>query len=368
MRLLLVQGGFGAGGAEKVVALLAAHRAALGDEVHVAGLTCPAGGSYFAYPDAVTLHVARPDRSGGGRGAQVRRLRHVRQCLSRIGPDVAIAFLTKVNTLTVLASTGLGVPVVISERNNPTVQGGSDLWGPLHSLAMPRAAAIVMQTERARTSLPPRLQRRADVIPNPCAPLGEPRSAPPPGEGVRFLAVGRLERQKGFDLLLEAFARLRGAQPDLRLTVFGEGPERPSLEAQAARLGLAGAVDLPGPTSRPGAWIEAGDILVLPSRYEGFPNVVAEATVSGMPVVAFDCPWGPRELISDDRNGLLVPPCDVGALARAMSRLAGDATLRARMRAARALNLDRLSAPAVMRRWDDVIWSAATPVRLAPAV
>jgi len=201
------------------------------------------------------------------------------------------------------------------------------------------------------------------------APRGGAPLFPPLSTGVEPGIVTTVMGPSGIGkstLLLQGAARFAAAGLP---TIYVSGEEAAAqVRLRAARLGLAGAVDLPGPTSRPGAWIEAGDILVLPSRYEGFPNVVAEATVSGMPVVAFDCPWGPRELISDARNGLLVPPCDVGALARAMSRLAGDATLRARMRAARALNLDRLSAPAVMRRWDDVIWSAATPVRLAPAV
>jgi glycosyltransferase involved in cell wall biosynthesis len=212
-----------------------------------------------------------------------------------------------------------------------------------------------MQTERARDELPETLQHRATVIPNPCSPIGTPRTEPPKGAGVHLVAVGRLDHQKGFDLLLQAFAKIRHRHSGLRLTIFGEGSERASLEALSARLGIDDAVSLPGLTARPGAWIEAGDIMVLSSRYEGFPNVVAEATVSGLPVVSFDCPYGPRELIADGENGLLVPEGNVDALAEAISRLANDPELRRKMRAGALLNRARLSETAVMRLWDRVI-------------
>lgn len=367
MRLLIVQAGFGAGGAEKIVAMLAAHRSKLGDDVHVAGLTSPPEGAFFDHPGDVTLHIARPGAVSGGRTAQLARLRHIRRCISSIRPDVAIAFLTKVNTLTVLAASGLGVPVVISERNNRGMQKASALWRPLHAFAASQAAAIVMQTDRAREDLRHPLQQKATVIPNPCSPIGRPRGAPPPGQGLHLVAVGRLDRQKGFDLLLQAFAMIRTRHPKLQLTIFGDGPERDVLLGLAQRLGVTDDVRFPGLTARPGAWIEMGDILVLPSRYEGFPNVAAEATVSGMPVVAFDCRYGPRELIEDRRNGILVPEEDVGAMAEAISRLVDDPALRERMSAAAYLNRERLSPHAVMAMWDETIEAAAAGERLVPA-
>ncbi|MEL7211911.1 MAG: glycosyltransferase family 4 protein [Pseudomonadota bacterium] len=355
MRCLLIQGGFGAGGTEKVVALLARHRASLGDEVHVAGLTRPSEGSFFAYPPEVALHVAQPDGERAQKGAQLVRFRQIYRLLRDLRPDVVISFLTKVNTLTVLAATGTQVPVIISERNNPAAQPSSAIWGPLNSFAMKRASAIVMQTQRICDELPSSLSRKSIVVPNPCAPIGDVRTGPPQGEGVHFVAVGRLDPQKGFDLLLRAFAACWRADQNLKLTIFGEGSQRGDLERLSVALGVNDAVRLPGVTTSPGAWIEAGDIMVLSSRYEGFPNVVAEATVSGLPVIAFDCPYGPRELISDGRNGLLIPEGDVSALADAMSRLAADATLRQSMRTAASLNRARLSEDAVMQLWDRTI-------------
>lgn len=349
MRLLILQAGFGAGGAEKVVAMLAAHRAAAGDEVHVAALGARNPDTYFAYPPGVCLHALAAE--GGSR--QIDRLRGIRRLLRNLRPDLAIAFLTKVNTLTLAAATGLCVPVVVSERNNPGRQSAHPLWRPAQALLMRRAAGIVMQTDRARRDLPRALWPRARVIANPCEPLSGFAPSGPEAP-LRMVAVGRLDRQKGFDLLIEAFARMRSTRPTT-LTIFGEGPERGRLEALRDGLGLAERVALPGATTAPGDWLAEADMLVAPSRFEGFPNVVAEAVVTGLPVVAFDCDYGPRELIRHCGNGLLVPVGDIDGLARAMARLADDDELRHKMTARAGKARAALQPARILAEWDALI-------------
>ncbi|WP_126975679.1 glycosyltransferase [Frigidibacter oleivorans] len=358
MRLVILQVGFGAGGAEKVVAMLAAHRAAAGDEVHVAALGAATPDSYFPYPPGVRRHALAA-------AGPVARLAAIRRLLRDLRPDLAIAFLTKVNALTLTAGIGLPVPVIVSERNNPARQAAHPLWRPAQALLMRRAAAAVMQTDRARQDLPRSVRARAHVIANPCEPL--PGLAPAGAETgaagpVRLVAVGRLDRQKGFDLLIAAFARMHADRP-ARLTIFGEGPERAQLTALAHRLGVAEKVEMPGATDRPGGWIGAADLLVVPSRFEGFPNVIAEAVVTGLPVVAFDCDYGPRELIRPGENGLLVPPEDVSALAAAMTRLAGDPALRRRMAAAAGPSRAALDPARILSDWDRLIASVPRPAR-----
>ncbi|SDK91163.1 glycosyltransferase family 4 protein [Aliiruegeria lutimaris] len=365
MKLLFFQAGFGAGGAEKIIAMIAANRAAQGDEVHVAALTIPDGGSFFSYPDTVRLHPMCRESQAPGRRVQWHRLRHIRRVIRQTQPDVVISFLTKVNTLVLLAALRLPVPVAISERNNPRVQNANPIWSHAQSLLARRANCIVMQTERARQDLPSGLHSRAVVIPNPCAPLGQ--SAASAGIGSNLVAVGRLDRQKGFDMLIDAMRPIRDALPEARLTIFGEGRERAALEAQRDRLGLSDNVFLPG-TCPPGDWISGQDILVVSSRFEGFPNVIAEATVSGLPVVSFDCDYGPRELIRQGENGLLVPAEDNAALARSVLDLACDPERRAAMSRAADPTVEWLSPERVMRQWDRMIEGAATsaPVRSHP--
>ena len=356
MKILIVQGGFGAGGAEKIVSILAAHRVDKGDQVSVAGLTMPEGGSYFPFPDGVSLltRAQGPGASGGGQRA---RLQHIRQVIRDENPDVIVAFLTKINVLTLTAVLGRRVPVIISERNNPRAQNAHPIWRHAQNVLAHRARTIVMQTERAAEDLPRSLRRRARVVPNPCAPLAGVRDRLGRGSD-RLVAVGRLDRQKGFDLLIAAMPQILQANPKAKLTIFGEGPERRALEDQRDRLGLGEAVSLPGSSAAPGAWMSGADILVFPSRFEGFPNVVAEATVSGLPTVSFDCPYGPRELIRHEQNGLLVAPEDTDALARNVARLSTDPELLQKMRQSYTENQTWLAPDNILAEWDEVIEDA----------
>lgn len=353
MKILLIQGGFGAGGAEKIVAMIAAHRDRLGDDVHVAGMTLAKEGSYFAYPETVTLHPMH-GQEAPKRNIQWHRLRHIRRVISEVEPDVVVAFLTKINTLTLLATIGKKVPVIISERNNLRAQAVHPLWRKLQQVLARRAGAIIMQTERACEDLPKALRCQAEVIANPCAPLPDAQNAS--GPNVKHLvAVGRLERQKGFDLLMKAMASIRDQFPEIQLTIFGEGSQRMALEKQRDDLGLTDIVLMPGVSNNPGGWMANADALVFPSRFEGFPNVLAEATVCGLPVVAADCGYGPSELIRDGENGLLVPTENVDALANAIVRLASEPELRQRMRASTSFNQKWLSPDNILGRWDEVI-------------
>src|SRR6185295_12404004 len=102
---------------------------------------------------------------------------------------------------------------------------------------------------------------------------------------------------KGFDLLLRSFAQVAPEEPSATLTIFGEGSERGRLESDVQSLGLMDRVRLPGQTAKPGAWLEEGDVFVLSSRFEGFPNVLVEAMGAGLPSIAFDCPWGPSTIM-----------------------------------------------------------------------
>lgn len=137
------------------------------------------------------------------------------------------------------------------------------------------------------------------------------------GQPPVVLAVGRLTRQKDFPSLIGAFAEVRRSRP-ARLLILGEGPDRPALEAKVKHLGLNEDVALPGFVGNPYAYMSRASLYVLCSRWEGLPTVLIEALYCGAPVVATDCPSGPREILADGRYGLLLPVGDVTALATAI--------------------------------------------------
>lgn len=202
------------------------------------------------------------------------------------------------------------------------------------------------------------LARHLTVIGNPIpwplpeqAPIRDPVALLPPARH-RLLAVGRLVEQKGFDLLIDAFARLVPAFPAWDLVIVGEGGARASLQAQAARLGLQGRVFLVGTVGNVGDWYSACDLYVMSSRFEGFGNTLAEAMAYGLPVISFDCETGPSDIIRQDVDGWLVPAGDLDALVAALAAMMSDEGQRQRF-AKRAIEArDRFSLRRVAGQWE----------------
>ena len=143
--------------------------------------------------------------------------------------------------------------------------------------------------------------------------------------------------------------------PRWRLKLIGEGPLRCALQAQAKALGIAEHVCFCGQMAQPFSAIKSADIFILPSRVEGFPNVLLEAMAADRACISFDCPSGPSELIEHDKNGLLVPPQDVQELAAAMRRLISAPQLRQRLGTQAGLVTRRFAESAVMDRWNAVL-------------
>lgn len=357
MRIVIVQAGLGAGGAEKIVNMLAHHRLELGDRVDVIAVNARTADSFFPYEDAITIHALGGD-SRGRLDGNLTRLRRLRQRLQMLQPQLVISFLTKINAMVGIATIGLNTSTIMSERNNFTAQQMHPAWRLLSRAFVGRAANLVMQTEPARASLPNRLKRRAVVIPNPVTPT--PFNGRTQREHPKFVAVGRLEKQKGFDLLLEAFARAADKLPSASLTIFGDGPERPALKRLAERLGISAKLIMPGTTRTPQEWLEAGSIFVLSSRFEGFPNVLLEALLTGMATVSFDCPWGPSEIFRNEEGYPLVPASDVDALASALVRVATDPETKRRLENMGPRVAARFSESSVFAQWDGLIDRAVT--------
>jgi glycosyltransferase involved in cell wall biosynthesis len=367
MRILLAISSLGAGGAERVMTLLAGALAVREHEVWLVTLTRPADDFFTA--DARVRRVGlglmgdSPDMLRG-LWANVRRLRALRRTVVAVRPDAVLSFITSMNVLTILACTGLRVRVVVSERVDPAAHAENRIWTELRSLLYQGADAVVVQTGAIASWFRQRLGKRAHivVIPNPVAPASDRGfAAAHTGDrqsGRFLLAAGRLAQQKGFDLLIRAFAAATARTQQLQLVIAGEGPEGQSLRDLAAGLGVGEQVSFPGQVSDLGVLMKTAVAFILPSRYEGFPNVLLEALASGLPCIAADAPGGTREILGDGAYGLLVPPQDLRALTEAIDLIAADSDLRARYAKSGPAAIERYRLERVVVEWERLLQGA----------
>jgi GalNAc-alpha-(1->4)-GalNAc-alpha-(1->3)-diNAcBac-PP-undecaprenol alpha-1,4-N-acetyl-D-galactosaminyltransferase len=319
----------------------------------------------------------------------------VREAIQRTRPEIVISFIDATNVRVLLAVEGLGIPVIVSERSDPWRNVLGEGMRRLRRRLYPKAAFVVSQTEEMAAFFAPHMGARSRVIHNPvvrhapsplrpssvaassssangasCSPE-EPNasavagwgSVKPPGAEHVLVAMGRLVEEKGFSLLIRAFAAIAAKHPTWSLEIWGIGPQRHALERLALRLVVSGRVRLKGFTRRPAEVLERSDLFALSSLSEGFPNALCEAMVAGLPVVSFDCSSGVRQIIRHGVDGVIVPTIRVAALAEALDRLMSSRDERARLAGRAVEAADRFAIEKAMAQWEALAHASVRRVR-----
>jgi glycosyltransferase involved in cell wall biosynthesis len=360
MKLMIYLSSMKLGGAERVAATLANYWVANGVEVTV--LTLSSDPDFYELdPRIIRESLGMQSDSPNfliALSKNYSRIQALRSHLKMAKPDFVLALMTSSIVYLGLASIGLGIKTIGAEHTYPANPSIGQFWNFIRKHTFRFVDAIVALTSegeewlRSYTS-----SKKVVTIPNPAVwplPTYSPFLAPPPKQGYVLLTVGRLVIEKGFDMLIDAFAKVAQKHPDWKLIIVGEGEERNALESKIQAYGLENQILLPGRAGNVGDWYQHADLFVMSSRVEGFPNVLVEAMSFGLTAVSFDCNTGPRDIIINETNGLLVKADDTNELANALDRVMADQDLRNHMSKNAVLVKDKFSIEKITSKWEEL--------------
>jgi GalNAc-alpha-(1->4)-GalNAc-alpha-(1->3)-diNAcBac-PP-undecaprenol alpha-1,4-N-acetyl-D-galactosaminyltransferase len=256
---------------------------------------------------------------------------HICNYLRAKKPDVVIPFLTNTNGITIIICKLLGLYVIASEHNNYKLCLDSFPVWFIKRIIYPRSGLLTVLTERDKTEYYGRFMKNVIVMPNPLS-LDPVKNIELLAREKIILSVGELSRmhQKGFDLLLEIFAQIAPEYPEWQLVIAGSG-DHGTLTEMISKSGLDGKISLIGEVNDIQSHMRKSSIFALTSRWEGLPMVLLEAMSQGMASIAFDCFTGPRELITDGLDGILIEDRNKDHFVTGLKTLMEDQDLRVKL-------------------------------------
>lgn len=347
----------GKGGAERVVSLLANEFVKNGVEVTIA-TEWYSEEEYDLDAKVKRVHagLSEEDETASRLAKQWIRVRNLRKVLQEERPDVLISFCVKANYRAMMASTGTGIPVIVSVRNDPKIDYVGKANSIMNKLFLNRANGCVFQTQEAKDFFDEVLQKKSVII---CNPVNEKYlRAERKASSKKIVCVGRLVAQKNQMLLVNAFEKILGKYPDYHLHLYGDGSDdeckeellkyvSKKLDEQVHFMGLSSTLEKD---------MADAAMFVLPSNYEGMPNALMEAMALGLPVISTDCPCGgSRYWITHGTTGQLVPVKDVEAMAKAMEYYIDNPIEAERMGANAKERLKEATMDRVFEQWDRYI-------------
>ena len=254
----------------------------------------------------------------------------IRKIVKNEKPDMIISFMGPPNIRMILSTLGLKVKRIISVRNDPYQEYGCGLKKVVSKIILNMADGCVFQTSDAKRYFAKKLQRKSKIILNPVNQIFYKTKRS--NKVKNIISVGRLEKQKNHKLLIDSYIKIYDRIKGDKLIIYGEGSLRSELENYINSNNMNDSILLPGVKNNIWKELSKSKIFVLPSNYEGMPNALMEAMAVGVPVIATDCPCGgPKELIKNDKQGLLVECNDINKLSEAILRLTQDEKLLSNM-------------------------------------
>ena len=310
------------GGAERVMTNLATQFSEEGYET-VLVTSYRAEGEYLLGEKVHRLSLENEEIQQSRIKRNFSRIRKLRYICENEKPDLFVSFMAEPNFRAILATAGLKIKTIVSVRNDPNREYGGKLMKVVGKWLLPFANGCVFQTEEAKSWFPKKLQKKSTIIFNAVKEEFYVKERNP--KAYTIVSCGRLQEQKNHKLLIEATADLIDRYPQLKVKIYGEGNLEDGLKQEIKKFKLESVVTLEGQTNNVPEALEEADIFVLTSNYEGMPNALMEAMAMGIPSISTDCPCGgPKMLIEDGIDGLLIPIDDKEKLVNAIKRLFED--------------------------------------------
>lgn len=318
-KIAIISNSLSLGGAERVSLILAEWMTSTGADTYLYTLNKDREDGYVLNPEINRVAINKESAL-----SKIQLIKELRHSLKKHKINKILVMGVPLAMYVIPAVIGLNISVIVSERNDPSNFKGKKITKFLSRKLMYFADGYIFQTEGAKNYYPDKIKHKATVIPNPLLV----DILPEPHHGVRakrIVTAGRLVPQKNHKLLIKAFKEVEKKFPEYTLTIYGNGSEKTNLEALIKRLDLQEKVFLPGATKKLFEEIIDAKVFVLSSDFEGMPNALIEAMALGIPCISTDCPsGGPKEIIQNMNNGMLVPTNSPEELSKSMIRLLSD--------------------------------------------
>jgi len=290
----------------------------------------------------------------------------LRKVIKDLKPDIIFSFLTGTNVATSLATIGFKCPLIICERAWPPFWTINRYFFWILRIIIKKVKKVVVQTHDSKFWMNRNFPSSdVIVIPNPIDyPIRidkqlsiNPDSLITPDKKV-IISAGRLNILKQFDLLIRSFSNIHNEYPEWNLVILGDGEEKENLVKLAFNLNINDKVFFPGSIGNISDWYVRADLFVLPTKMEGFPNVLLESMSYGLPCISFDCDTGPRDIIQDGINGILVNTEEKeSGITNALIKLIRDDKLRKNFAQESILIREKYSIKSIMQIWDKILRS-----------
>jgi len=317
-KIMLIIPFLSSGGAERVASIWSSELAKMGADIHLL-VFYRVENEYPIHKDVI-IHTITKNKEQYKKLSKFRKVNLLRSKIKSVGPDIVIPFISAVGIMTNIARVGLQTKMIETIRIDPQYSPKNKAIRLLRNTSVLLSNGCIVQNEDQKKYFPKWSHKKIYVFANPISDEFIQAERTISNSKIRsIIAVGRLEHQKNYTMLIHAFSKLKNL--DLELNIYGEGSLKDELQSLIDDLGLTNRIKLCGRSNNIKEVFMSTDLFILSSNAEGMPNSLMEAMAVGLPCISTDCPTGPSDLIDSEINGVLIPVGNEEALVNAINNM-----------------------------------------------